>query len=74
MGGGLVLVPSGITILLGCHDVLLLLPQQDEDKHQAPASALHRPLSLHTRQVGRYSLTVGGDDCPSGEGTIETGV
>jgi len=39
-------VPSGITILLGCHDVLLLLPQQGEDKHKAPASAPHRTLSL----------------------------
>ena len=51
MGRGLVLVPGGITILLGCHDVLLLLPQQDEDKHKAPAAAPHRPLSLREGRV-----------------------
>src|SRR6266568_2170401 len=51
MSGGLVLV----LVLLGC----LLMDdsgyprnrgnQQDEDKHKAPASAPHRPLSLRTR-------------------------
>jgi len=51
MSGGLVLVLGGITILLGFHDVLLLLPQQDEDKHKAPAAAPHRPLSLREGRV-----------------------
>src|SRR5438270_10811489 len=62
MGRGLVLVPGGITILLGCHDVLLLLPQQDEDKHKAPASAPHRTLSLRAGRSWFVNGTLIGRD------------
>ena len=38
--------PGGITMLLGLLDVLVSWLQLDEDKHKAPASALHHTLSL----------------------------